>query len=72
MEFLSGDSKNLPRGEGGDVGLGARSSKNILGFLFGYLFLNSTLFISYFATIVHLYILDIVCVLILVIIKENY
>ena len=37
MEFLSGDSRNPSRGEGGDVELGARISKYIIVFVFGYL-----------------------------------
>ena len=57
-------------GEGGDVELGARTSKHIL--VFDYLSLNSTLFITCIATIVYLYMLDIICVLILVIIQESY
>jgi len=65
---LSGDSKNPSRGEGGDVELGARTSKHILVFAFGYLFLNSTLFISYIAIIIHLYMLGIVFVFTLVLI----
>jgi len=53
-------------GEDRDVELGARTSKHILVFAFGSL--NSSRFISYIATIVYLYMLDKVCVLILVII----
>jgi len=57
VEFLGGDSKNPSRGEGEDVELGARTSKHILVFAFGYFSLNSTLFISYIAIIVHLFML---------------
>ena len=72
MKLFSGDSRNPSRDEGGDVELGARTSKHILVFVFGYLSLNSTLFISYIVTIVHLHMFDIVCVLILFIIQESY
>ena len=58
--------------EGGDVEFGARTSKHIFVFVFGYLSLNSTPFISCIATIVQLHMLDIVSVLILVIIQESY
>ena len=36
VEFLSEDSRNSSRGEGGDVELGARNPKHILVFAFGY------------------------------------
>ena len=58
--------------EGGDVELGARTSKHIFVVVFDYLSLNSTLFISRIATIVYLYLLDIVCVLTIVLIQESY
>jgi len=72
VKFLSGDSRNPSRGEGGDVELGARTSKHIFVFAFSYLSLNSTLFISCIITAVYLYILDIVYVLTLVLIQESY
>ena len=63
-------------GEGGNIELSIRTSKCILVFAFGYLSLslslNSTLFISCIATIVHLYMFDIVHVLMLVSIQESY
>jgi len=37
VEFLSGNSRNPSRSEGGAVGLGTRTSKHILVFAFGYL-----------------------------------
>ena len=58
--------------EDGDVELCARTSKHIFVFVFGYLSLNSTLIISCIAIIVHLYMLDIVYVLILVLVQESY
>ena len=58
--------------EGGDVELGARISKHIFVFAFDYFSLNSTIFISYIAIIVYLYMLDITCVLTLVLIQESY
>ena len=71
MEFLV-ERVEIFLGEGGDIELGAWTSKHIFVFVFGYLSLNSTLFISYIAAIVYLYMLDIVCVLILVLIQESY
>jgi len=59
-------------GEGRDIEFGAQISKDIVVFMFGYLSLNSTLLISCIATIVHLHLFGIVCVLILVIIRESY
>ena len=69
---LSGDSRNPSRGEGRDVKLGARTLKHILVFAFGYLSINSTLFISCIAIIVHLYMFGIVLVFTLVLIQESY
>ena len=37
VEFLSGDSGNPSRGEGGDVELGGRTSKLVLVYAFSYL-----------------------------------
>ena len=59
-------------GEGGDVKLGARTSKHILVFVFGYLSLNSTLFISCIVIIIHLYMFGIVLVFTLILIRESY
>ena len=59
-------------GEGWYVEFGAQTSKYILVYVFCYLSLNSTLFISCIATIIHLHTLDIVCVFILFIIQESY
>ena len=72
VKFLSGYSRNPSRGEGGDVEFGTQTLKHILVFAFGYLSLNSTLFISRIAIIVHLFMLDIVCVLTLVLNQESY
>jgi len=68
VEFLSGDSKNPSRGEGGDVELGSRTSKpHLLS-----LSLNSTLVISCIVIIVHTCMFDIVYVLTLVLYQESY
>jgi len=37
VEFLIEDSRNPSYGEGGDIELGARTSKYILAFAFGFL-----------------------------------
>ena len=66
VEFFSEDSRNPLCGEGGDVELGARTLKHILVFVFDYLSLNSSLFISRIAIIMHLYMLDIVLTLALI------
>jgi len=67
----SGDSENPPRGEGGDVELGVRTSKHILVFAFGSL---SKLYSFYtcISIIVHLYMLGVVLVFTLVLIQESY
>ena len=62
MEFLSGDSRNPSRGEGGDVEFGARTSKHIFVFVFDYLS-NLLSFISCITLIyLFIYMLDIVIV----------
>ena len=71
VKFLSGDCRNPSRGEGEDVRLSARTSKYTLVLAFDYISLKSTPFISCIATIVHLYVLDAVCVLILFIIQAS-
>ena len=71
MEFLV-ERVEILLEESGDVEFGARTSKHILVLVFGYLSLNSTLFISCLTTIVNLYVLDIVCVLTLVLNQESY
>jgi len=71
MEFLI-ERVEILLGEGGDRELDFRTLKYILVFVFGYLSLNSTLFISFIAVIVHLYILGIVLVFILVLVQESY
>ena len=71
MEFLNGDSRNLSLGEVGNIELGARTSKHILILRLA-ISLNSTLFISCIAIIVHLYMLDIAIVHTLVLIQESY
>jgi len=46
VEFLSGNSGNPSRGEGRDVELGARTSKHIFVFVFGYLLTLLSLFLA--------------------------
>jgi len=72
VEFFNGDSRNLSCGEGGDAELGIRTSKHIIVFVFGYRSLNSTLFISRIAITVHLFILDVVRALTLILNPESY
>jgi len=71
VKFLGGDSRNPSRGEGGDVELGARTSKYILVFVFDYLS-KLYFFISYIAIVVHLYMRGIVLVFTLVLIQASY
>ena len=57
MEFLSGDSRNPSRGEGRDVGLGARISKHIPMFAFSYLSKLYSLYIlhCYYCLFIHIW-----------------
>jgi len=54
VEFLSEDSRNLLRGEGGNVNLGARTLKHIIVFVFAIPLSIVLLFISCIAFIAHL------------------
>ena len=58
MEFLSEDSEN-PSSEGGDVKLGARTSKHIFVFVFGYLSQLYFVIIPCIVIIAYSYVLDI-------------